>query len=105
MDIYRVEKWAEIYPPNPAMLRNTLVSEGYRVYQWCDEPEAIYGEHMHNEEQSHWIISGSLELTVVRFGTLVLEAGDRDFMPAGTYHSARVVGKEPVTYLIGEKVR
>ena len=85
------------------MLRHVLVSEGYRVFQWTDEPDAIYGTHMHNEDQSHWIIAGSLELTVERHGTFVLEVGDRDHMPAGTYHSARVVGKEPVTYLIGER--
>ena len=30
--------------------------------------------------------------------------GDRDFMPAGTYHSARVAGDEPVMYLVGEKM-
>jgi quercetin dioxygenase-like cupin family protein len=85
------------------MLRHILVSEGFRVYQWVDEPEAIYADHMHREDQSHWVISGALELTIERVGTFVLEAGDRDFMPAGTYHSARVIGEVPVTYLIGEK--
>ncbi len=85
------------------MLRHMLVSEGYRVYQWSDEPETFYADHFHNDDQSHWVISGSLELTVERVGTFILEAGDRDFMPAGTYHSVRVIGEEPVTYLIGEK--
>lgn len=32
----------------------------------------------------------------------MLEAGDRDFMPAETYHSARVIGDEAVLYLVGE---
>lgn len=86
------------------MLRHILVSEGYNVFPWVDQPEMVYGIHMHNEDQSHWVISGSLELTVERVGTFVLEAGDRDFMPARTYHSARVIGEEPVTYLIGEKL-
>lgn len=85
------------------MLRHILVSEGYRVFQWIDQPDMVYAIHMHGEEQSHWVISGSLELTVERVGTFLLEAGDRDFMPAGTYHSARVIGEEPVAYLIGEK--
>jgi quercetin dioxygenase-like cupin family protein len=49
------------------------------------------------------VISGTLELTVEKFGTFILEKGDRDLMPAGTYHSARVIGDEPVIYLIGEK--
>ena len=100
---YRVDKWAGMSAPNPAMLRHILVTEGYSVHQWQDQPEAMYGSHKHDNDQSHWILSGSLELTVERVGTFLLEPGDRDFMPAGTYHSARVVGDEPVMYLVGEK--
>jgi quercetin dioxygenase-like cupin family protein len=101
--IYSVEKWREVYAPNPAMLRFILVSEGYKVYQWCDRPGSVYGRHMHGEDQSHWVISGTLELTIENVGTFILEAGDRDLMPAGTFHSARVIGDEPVVYLIGER--
>ncbi len=103
MESYRVIKWSEPQPPNPAMLRFLLEREGYRVFQWSDNPGITYGNHQHDDEQSHWIISGSLELTVERVGTFILEPGDRDFMPAGTYHSARVVGDEPVMYLVGAK--
>lgn len=105
MSVYRIEKWAQIHAPNPAMLRLQMEREGYRVFQWGDRPEAVYALHKHDEDQSHWIVSGSLELSVERVGVFVLEAGDRDFMPAGTWHSARVVGEEPVVYLIGEKVK
>jgi quercetin dioxygenase-like cupin family protein len=101
---YRIERWTQLYAPNPAMLRHILVTEGFRVYQWSDLPEAIYVNHKHAEEQSHWIVSGALELSIERIGTFVLEAGDRDFMPANTYHSARVVSEEPVVYLVGEKI-
>lgn len=101
---YQVERWSEIYKPNAAMLRQILVQAGYNVFQWSDQPNMIYGMHKHAEDQSHWIISGSLEISVLGKGTFVLEAGDRDFMPAGTYHSARVVGDEPVVYLIGEMI-
>jgi quercetin dioxygenase-like cupin family protein len=100
---YRVEKWQELHAPNPANLRHALTVEGYQVFQWCDQPGVEYGSHMHSEHQSHWIISGSLELSVERVGVFVLEPGDRDFMPAGTYHSARVIGDEPVMYLVGAK--
>jgi hypothetical protein len=44
-----------------------------------------------------------LELQVEGVGAVTLNPGDRDFMPAGTYHSARVIGNQPVVYLIGEK--
>jgi quercetin dioxygenase-like cupin family protein len=101
---YRVEKWREVYAPNAAMLRYILVTEGYRVHQWSDLPEAIYVNHKHTEDQSYWIVSGALELTIERIGTIVLEAGDRDFMPANTYHSVRVISEVPVVYLVGEKI-
>jgi quercetin dioxygenase-like cupin family protein len=101
---YRIEKWSEIYPPNAAMLRHILFTEGYKIFQWCDQPERSYAQHSHGEDQSHWIVSGALEVTVENYGTVLLEAGDRDFMPANTYHSARVIGEEPVIYLIGEKI-
>ncbi len=102
---FRIQKWNRGSAPNPAMLRLILEGEGYRVFQWGDLPEMIYALHKHAEDQSHWIISGALELTVERLGTYILEAGDRDFLPAETYHSARVVSEEPVVYLVGEKIK
>jgi quercetin dioxygenase-like cupin family protein len=98
---YRVEKWYQAYPPNPAMLRHILVAESYAVFQWCDKPGSTYAWHKHDEDQSHWIVSGSLELSIEGCGPVVLGPGDRDFMPAGTYHSARVIGTDPVIYLVG----
>lgn len=85
------------------MLRHILVSEGYTVFQWGDSPGSALPTHKHDNDQTHWIISGALEMTVERFGTFILEPGDRDFMPAGTYHSARILGEGHAVYLIGEK--
>lgn len=101
-DRYRVEKWKQVHAPNGAMLRLEMERSGYRVFQWSDNPGQVYGLHKHGESQSHWIISGKLEISVERVGTFLLEAGDRDFMPAETYHSARVIGDEAVLYLVGE---
>jgi mannose-6-phosphate isomerase-like protein (cupin superfamily) len=83
-------------------MREWLERDGYRTYEWTDAAGAVYGLHEHQRDQSHWIISGTLELTVEGAGIVVLNAGDRDTMPAGTRHSARVIGDEPVRYLIGE---
>lgn len=99
---YRVEKWNRPYPPNPAMLRLEMEAEGFRVMNWCDMPDVIYGMHKHETDQSHWIISGSIEIAVANI-PYVLSAGDRDHLPANTYHTARVIGDEPVQYLMGEK--
>jgi quercetin dioxygenase-like cupin family protein len=100
---YQVIHWEQKEKPDAVTLRQQLEQEGYRVYQWSDGPGAFYGEHFHGNDQSHWIISGALELTVKDVGTFILKAGDRDLMPAQTSHSARVLGHEAVVYLIGEK--
>ena len=98
----KVEQWSESTPPDAVDLRRRLLSEGYSVFQWSDAPGTQYAPHAHAEDQSHWIISGVLELTVGG-ETYVLSAGDRDFLPANTLHSALVPGEAAVTYLIGAK--
>jgi len=84
------------------VLRQVLQSEGYEVMEWTDAPGTMYPPHSHSEDQSHWVISGELELTIDG-ETYTLLAGDRDFLPAHTMHTAFVPGKEPVRYLIGVK--
>lgn len=100
---YRIEGWKELYPPQAAMMRLLLNNDGYEVNHWSDRPGMICAPHFHDEDQSHWVISGRLELTIERVGTFELGPGDRDFMPAKTRHSTRVIGDEPVSYLIGIK--
>jgi quercetin dioxygenase-like cupin family protein len=100
---YRVEKFSGDELPRASDMRRRLESEGYRVYEWSDAVGSIYEAHEHANDQIHWVIAGSIELDVEGFGKVVLNAGDRDEMPAGTRHSAAVVGSGPVRYLIGEK--
>jgi len=103
MSEYKIERWSSMTSTGPAILRLILKREGFAVHHWNDAPEAVYATHKHDEDQSHWIVSGILELSIERVGTFQLGPGDRDFMPANTYHSARVIGEEPVSYLIGIK--
>jgi len=98
-----VERWSEASSPEPEELKSRLRDEGYSVFQWSDAPGTKYGPHSHAEDQSHWILSGELELRVGH-ETYALRAGDRDFLPANTVHSAFVPGNEPVVYLIGAKL-
>lgn len=100
---FHVERWTQFHAPNAAMLRLQMEQEGYRVYQWSDRAGMIYALHKHETAQSHWIVSGELELTVGG-QSYVLKAGDRDFLAAETWHSARVSGETAVVYLIGEKI-
>lgn len=101
---YHFEKWGEVYAPNAAMLRLLLEREGYRVYQWCEQAGAIRGMNKRLEAQSYWVISGVLEISVEASGTFQLEAGDRFFLEGDAYHSARVIGDEPVLYFVGSKL-
>jgi quercetin dioxygenase-like cupin family protein len=100
---YRVERWAEEFGPDSSTLRSRMEQDGYSVFEWSDRPGTEYGPHSHYEDQSHSILSGTLELSVKDAGVFILKAGDRDFMPAGTFHSARVISDEPAVYLIGSK--
>lgn len=101
MDL-QVERWSEKKPPDVQALKARLQSEGYSVYQWSDPAGTKYGPHAHAEEQTHWIVSGELELRVGH-EVYTLRVGDRDFLPANTTHSAFVPGNQTVVYLIGAK--
>jgi quercetin dioxygenase-like cupin family protein len=98
----QVDRWSETETPEADKLKARLAEEGYSVFQWSDAPGTKYGPHAHAEDQSHWILSGELELRVGH-EIYTLRAGDRDFLPANTIHSAFVPGGEAVTYLIGAR--
>lgn len=98
----QVERWSKEEEPEAVELRRRLEDEGYHVFEWSDAPGTHYGAHRHPEDQSHWIISGELELRV-QGETYILRAGDRDFLPANTVHSAFVPGSKPVQYLVGAR--
>lgn len=102
---YRIERFSGDTPPDGDELSRQMEAYGFDVFEWADGPQTVYGPPQHSEDQSHWIISGELELVVDGVGTVVLKAGDRDFMPAGTRHSARVLGGREVRYLIGVKYK
>ncbi|HQU92497.1 MAG TPA: cupin domain-containing protein [Pyrinomonadaceae bacterium] len=100
---YRVEKWTGNSSPSAAELKQMMEDEGFCVFQWSDSPGTTYPPHVHSDDQSHWIVSGTLEMEVTGQGAVHLKAGDRDFMPGKTEHAAKVIGHESVVYLIGSK--
>jgi len=97
-----VERWGGAGPPDKETLRRQMEAEGYSVFEWTDAPGTSYGLHSHAEDQSHWIVRGSLVLRV-GWEEYTLRAGDRDYLPANTEHSAVVPEGEAVVYLIGAK--
>lgn len=98
----QVERGSAVDPPELDEVKERLRAEGYSVIQWSDAPGTKYGPHAHPEDQSHLILSGELELRV-GYETYTLRAGDRDYLPANTIHSAFVPGDETVVYLICTK--
>ena len=97
-----IERWNEEGAPDKQILRGRMEREGYSVFEWRDAPGTSYRAHSHPEDQSHWIISGALTLRL-GWEEYTLRAGDRDYLPANTEHSAVVSGDEPLIYLIGAK--
>ena len=98
----KVERWGGDGPPDKETLRRQMEAEGYSVFEWTDAPGTSYGTHSHAEDQTHWIVRGALTLRV-GWEEYTLRAGDRDYLPANTEHSAVVPRDEPVLYLIGAK--
>jgi len=101
---YRFERWESVETPEASELQQRMESEGYSVFRWSDSPGSCYPTHSHSTNQSHWVITGSIEFVIEGEKRITLMAGDRDFMPAGTKHSARVIGDEDAVYLIGSRV-
>jgi quercetin dioxygenase-like cupin family protein len=97
-----IERWNESDPPDGQILRQRMEAEGYSVFESRDAAGTTYGPHTHAEDQSHWILSGALILRV-GWEEYTLRAGDRDYLPANTEHSAIVPRDEAVVYLIGIK--
>jgi quercetin dioxygenase-like cupin family protein len=79
-----------------------MEAEGYIVSEHIEPPGTVHEPHDHSTDQSLWIISGSAQL---RIGDelYTLNAGDRDYLPAHTEHSALAIGEKMVVYLNGVK--
>lgn len=96
-----VIRWQEASAPSEAELRERLEREGYSVIAWTDRPNAHYGAHSHERDESIWLVSGRIRF-VARGEELALSPGDRLMLPAGTVHVADA-GPAGARYLIGEK--
>jgi quercetin dioxygenase-like cupin family protein len=67
-------------------------------------PGVLFPEHTHPGEEIIYVLEGSLEYQVEGKPPMTLKAGDVLFIPAGTIHSAKNVGKdngaELATYIV-----
>jgi quercetin dioxygenase-like cupin family protein len=88
-------------PVDGTALRAQLEAEGFSVLQWADPAGADYTAHQHDHVESLWVVAGEISFGALG-QELLLQAGDRLMLPAGTVHTARA-GADGATYLIGEK--
>jgi quercetin dioxygenase-like cupin family protein len=68
------------------------------------EPGTAFGNHNHPGEEIIYVLEGELEYVVKGKTPVILKAGEVLFIPAGTIHSAKNVGKtkasELATYIV-----
>ncbi len=86
--------------------RHDLVTPGREALQARIDiaPGALAPRHKHPGEEVIYVLEGSLQYQVADGPWVTLNAGDVLFIPAGTIHAARNVGKvngtELATYIV-----
>ena len=76
--------------------------EGYEVAVYTYREGTVFPEHEHAQEKCDGVIEGALRITIEET-PYDLKAGDRLYLPAGTRHSAEVIGRRTVVSLDGTK--
>lgn len=88
------------------LLRHDLSVPGRELVQVRVDfaPGVAFGKHSHPGEEIAYVLEGSLEYQLVGKPPVTLRAGEALFIPAGTIHSAKNVGKgngaELATYIV-----
>jgi quercetin dioxygenase-like cupin family protein len=88
------------------LLRHDLSVPGRELVQVRVDfaPGVVFGKHSHPGEEIAFVLEGSLEYQLDGKPPVTLKAGEALFIPAGTIHSAKNVGKgngaELATYIV-----
>jgi quercetin dioxygenase-like cupin family protein len=84
-------------------LMERLRAEATACYSWSNGPNDRYAPHSHSYEKVLYCVDGSITFLLESEGEeVVLGAGDRMVLPAGTLHSA-VVGPDGCTCIEGQR--
>ena len=95
------EKWG---PLTEDSLRARLAEDGFRVTRYTYPPGMYFPDHTHSIDKKDGVYSGQFRLRMLG-QEHVLGPGDFIEVPAGTVHSAEVVGNEPVISFDATKER
>ena len=101
-DISLVHWEEEDGPLTEKRLMGVLEREGYEVASYAYREGTVFPEHEHAQDKCDAVVEGFLRITV---GATAydLKPGDRLYLPAGTRHSAEVIGRRTVLSLDGTK--
>jgi quercetin dioxygenase-like cupin family protein len=92
----RLEKWDPAWGRlSEAAMRKRLEDEGYDVSRYVYPPGTYFPEHTHGVDKKDSVLRGRLKIGA-EGKEYVLEAGAVIEIPAGTPHTAEVVGGEAV---------
>lgn len=101
----RVEKWDPAWGRvSEAALRRRLEAQGYAVSRYVYAPGTCFPEHTHEVDKKDAVLGGRFKISADS-KEFVLEAGDVIEIPAGTLHTAEVVGGEAVVSLDAIRLR
>jgi quercetin dioxygenase-like cupin family protein len=99
----RLERWDPADgPPTEKRMMSVLETEGFEVAVYAYREGTTFPPHEHAQDKCDAVLEGTFRLTV---GDAVFDLGpgDRLYLPAGTRHSAEVVGAKTVVSLDGTR--
>lgn len=96
----QIEHWNETRDGalSEANMRRKLEDRGYSVSKYVYPPGTYFPDHDHGVDKIDGVLSGRFRMSMSA-ASVVLEAGDLLVVPKHTFHSAEVVGEEPVVSL------
>jgi quercetin dioxygenase-like cupin family protein len=99
----KIEPWEDRFGDlNEGNARRRLEAEGFSVIRYDYPPGTVFGDHKHPVDKKDAVVSGCL-LIRAEGREFFLHPGDALPVPAGTVHSAEVIGNETVISLDGTR--
>jgi quercetin dioxygenase-like cupin family protein len=103
MSEVRLEQWnAADGPLSEKRMMRLLENEGYEVAVYAYSEGTRFPEHEHAQDKCDAVLEGTLRITV-GVAAFDLKPGDRLYLPAGTRHTAEVIGSKTVISLDGTR--